>query len=132
MNCIVIIDERTSLPYCIIRSNKPLSDEMLKEYANNWMNEHNNNCSWSNYRYIIMNVNDAPKLKNVHIIQFIDNMNKLKAICRIICSKHFYLITAGKKLNTEQLKSKNTDDYILSGMIQLYWELYWKSIAHKY
>lgn len=59
-------------------------------------------------------------------------MNKLKAICRIIFQKHFYLITADEKLNTEQLKSKNTDDYTLSGMIQLYWSLYWKSIAHKY
>ena len=57
-------------------------------------------------------------------------MNKLKAIYRIIFSKHFYLITADKKLNTEQLKSKNTDDYTLSGMIQLYWSLYWKTIAH--
>lgn len=35
MNCLVIIDERTSLPYCIIKGNKPLSDERLKEYANN-------------------------------------------------------------------------------------------------
>jgi len=59
-------------------------------------------------------------------------MNKLKAICRIICSKHFYLIITNKKLGTEQLKSKNTDDYKMSGMIQYYWELYWKSIAHKY
>lgn len=59
-------------------------------------------------------------------------MNKIKAICRIICSKHFYLITADKKLSTEQLKSKNTDDYTVSGMLQLYWELYWKSVAHKY
>lgn len=59
-------------------------------------------------------------------------MSKLKAIWRIICSKHFYLITANKKLGTEQLKSKNTDDYKMSGMIQYYWELYWKSIAHKY
>ena len=58
-------------------------------------------------------------------------MNKLKAIYRIIISKHFYLITADKKLNCDQIKS-NTDDYTLSGMIQLYWNLYWKSIAHKY
>jgi hypothetical protein len=59
-------------------------------------------------------------------------MNKLKAIWRIICSKHFYLITADKNLSTEQLKSKNTDDYTLCGMIQLYWDLYWKNIPHKY
>lgn len=32
------------------------------------MNEHNDNYSWSNYRYLIMNMNDAPKLKNVYII----------------------------------------------------------------
>lgn len=57
-------------------------------------------------------------------------MNKLKAIYRIIFSKHFYLITADKELNTEQLKSKNTDDYTLSGMIQLYWSLYWKNIVN--
>ena len=25
-----------------------------------------------------------------------------------------------------------TDDYTISGMIQLYWNLYWGSIAHKY
>lgn len=58
-------------------------------------------------------------------------MNKLKAIYRIIISKHFYLITSDKKLNCEQTKS-NTDDYTISEMIQLYWNLYWKSIAHKY
>ena len=58
-------------------------------------------------------------------------MNKLKAIWRIICSKHFYLITTDKELNSEQTKS-NTDDYIISGMIQLYWNLYWKSVTHKY
>lgn len=57
-------------------------------------------------------------------------MNKLKAIYRIIRSRHFYLITADKELNTEQLKSKNTDDYTLSGMIQLYWSLYWKNIVN--
>ena len=59
-------------------------------------------------------------------------MSKIKAIWKIICSKHFYLITSDKKLSTEQLKSKNIDDYTLSGMIQLYWELYWKNIACKY
>ena len=59
------------------------------------------------------------------------NMNKLKAIFRIIFSKHFYLITSDKKLNCEQTKS-NTDDYTISGMIQLYWNLYWESITHKY
>ena len=59
-------------------------------------------------------------------------MNKLKAIYRIIFSKHFYLITADKELNTEQLKSKNTDDYTLSGMIQLYWSLYWKNIVNNF
>lgn len=58
-------------------------------------------------------------------------MNKLKAIWKIICSKHFYLIIADKKLNCEQAKS-NTDDYTISGMIQLYWDLHWESIAHQY
>ena len=57
-------------------------------------------------------------------------MNKLKAIYRIIISKHFYLITTDKKLYCEQTKS-NTDDYTISGMIQLYWESYWKNIANK-
>ena len=57
-------------------------------------------------------------------------MNKLKAIYRIIISKHFYLITADKSLYCEQIKS-NTNDYTISGMIQLYWESYWKSIANK-
>lgn len=68
MNCVVIIDERTSLPYCIIKCRKQLSDERLKEHTKQWMNEHNDNCYWSNYRYIIINGNDAPKLKNVYII----------------------------------------------------------------
>lgn len=57
-------------------------------------------------------------------------MNKLKAIYRIIISKHFYLITADKKLNCKQTKS-NTDNYTISGMIQLYWKSYWESITHK-
>ena len=70
MNCVVIIEERTSIPYCIIKSKRILSDEILKNYAKQWMDEHNENCSWSNYRYIVMNINDAPKLKNVYIIQF--------------------------------------------------------------
>ena len=68
MNCVVIIDERTSLPFCVIKSKRKLSNKRLKEHAEQWMNEHNDNCSWSNYRHIIMNVNDAPKLKNVYII----------------------------------------------------------------
>ena len=58
-------------------------------------------------------------------------MNKLKAIWKIIISKHFYLITADKKLNCVQTKS-NTDDYTISRMIQLYLKSYWESIAHKY
>ena len=57
-------------------------------------------------------------------------MNKLKAIYWIIISKHFYLITADKSLYCEQTKS-NTDNYTISGMIQLYWKLYWESIANK-
>ena len=59
-------------------------------------------------------------------------MNKLKAIWRIICSKHFYLITADDKLDCDEMYTKNTDEYKLSGMIQLYWKSYWESIAHKY
>ena len=58
-------------------------------------------------------------------------IDKLKAIYRIIISKHFYLITADKKLYCEQTKS-NTDDYTISGMIRLYWNLYWKRISNKY
>jgi len=68
MNCVVIIDEQTSLPYCVIKSERILSDEELKNYAKQWINEHNDNCSWSNYRYLIMDMNDAPKIKNVFII----------------------------------------------------------------
>ena len=68
MNCVVIIDEQTSLPHCIIKGRKPLSDEKLKECAKQWMNEHDDSCYWSNYRSVIMNINDAPKLKNVYII----------------------------------------------------------------
>ncbi len=68
MNCVVIIDERTSLPYCIIIGRKTFSDETLKKYTKRWINEHNDNCSWSNYRYLIMDINDAPKIKNVYII----------------------------------------------------------------
>ncbi len=68
-NCAVIIDEGTSLPYCvIIKSKKSLSDEALEEHAKQWINEHNDNCSWSNYRYVIMNINDAPKIKRINII----------------------------------------------------------------
>ena len=68
MNCIVIIDERTSIPHCIIKGSKQLSDQKLREHAKQWINEHNDNCSWSNYRYIIMNIHDASKLKSVHNI----------------------------------------------------------------
>lgn len=68
MNCVVIIDELTSLPYCIIKSKKTLSDETLKEYAKQWIHEHNDNCPWSNYYYHVMNVNDAPKLKNTYYV----------------------------------------------------------------
>lgn len=67
MNCVVIIDEQTSQPYCVIKSKIALSDETLEKYAKQWMNEHNDNCPWSNYRYLIMNMNDAPKIKNVYI-----------------------------------------------------------------
>ena len=68
MNCAVIIDEERSLPYCIIKSKKIVSDGVLKDYAKQWMKEHNDNCPWSLYRCVIKNVNDAPKLKNVYII----------------------------------------------------------------
>lgn len=68
-NCAVIIDEHKSLPYCAIKSEKALSDDALEEYAKQWINEHNDNCSWSNYRYVIMNINDAPKIKRINIIK---------------------------------------------------------------
>lgn len=69
MNCVVIINERTSIPRCIIKSQKILPDETLKDHAKQWMHDHNDNCSWSNYRCVIMNINDAPKLQNVYTIQ---------------------------------------------------------------
>ena len=69
MNCIVIIDESRSLPYCVIKSKKTLSDEVLKKYAKQWIKEHDDNCSWSDYRYVIMNVNDAPKIKHITVIK---------------------------------------------------------------
>ena len=66
-NCIVIIDEQTSQPCCVIKSKKTLSDETLTKYAKQWIGEHNSNCTWSNYRYIIMDTNDAPKIKCIMI-----------------------------------------------------------------
>lgn len=59
-------------------------------------------------------------------------MNKLRAIWRIIRSEHFYLITADKKLTCDNMKSKGSDDYTISGLIQYYWNTYWKRIAHQY
>ena len=59
-------------------------------------------------------------------------MDKIKAIWRIICSKHFYLITADSEMNCKEMHTKNTDEYQISGMIQLYWNFYWKGIATKY
>ncbi len=69
MNCIVILDERTSLPYRVIKSRKAVSDETLREYAKQWIYEHDDNCTCSNYRYIIMNENDAPKNKRITILK---------------------------------------------------------------
>ena len=55
-------------------------------------------------------------------------MNKLKAIWRIICSKHFYLITANHEFQCEDMKSKNTDSYTISSFIHLYWGCFYKGI----
>jgi len=53
--------------------------------------------------------------------------NKLKAIWRIIWSKHFYLITANRELQCEDIKSSSTDEYTISTFIHLYWKLFYKS-----
>jgi len=55
-------------------------------------------------------------------------MDKIKAIYRIICSKHFYLITTDNEMNCKEIHTKNTDEYQISSMIQLYWNFYWKGI----
>ena len=55
-------------------------------------------------------------------------MNKIKAILRIICSKHFYLITANRRLQCEQIKSKNSDNYTIASFINLYWEFFYRTI----
>ena len=68
-NCAVIFDNLRSMPYCVIKSKKIRSNSFLEEYARIWMHEHNDNCPWSNYRCVIMDVNKAPKLKRVEIIE---------------------------------------------------------------
>lgn len=55
-------------------------------------------------------------------------MNKLKAIWRIICSEHFYLITANHGLQCKEMKSKNSDNYTIASFIHLYWEIFYKAI----
>jgi len=55
-------------------------------------------------------------------------MNKLKAIYRIICNKHFYLITANKELFCSETKSNNSDSATISKMIQLKWISFWKGV----
>lgn len=55
-------------------------------------------------------------------------MNKLKAIWKIIKSKHFYLITADKYLLCSETKSEKTDQVTISKMIQLEWTSFWKGI----
>lgn len=53
---------------------------------------------------------------------------KIKAIFRIICSKHFYLITADKNFLCKDLKSENTDQYSISKFLQLYWVGFYKGV----
>lgn len=56
-------------------------------------------------------------------------MKKLKAIWRILYSDHFYLVNANSELQTEELwYTCDKDDYIISAMIHLYWEAFWKGI----
>ena len=67
INCAVIIDEHTSFPYCVIKSKNIVSDETLKGYAKQWITEHSD-CSWSEYRYVIMDIKDAPKIKKTILL----------------------------------------------------------------
>ena len=55
-------------------------------------------------------------------------MNKLKAIWRIICSKHFYLITSDESLTCKDIRSNNTDSYTVSSFIHLYWNAFYKGV----
>jgi len=55
-------------------------------------------------------------------------MSKLKAIWKIIKSKHFYLITADKALLCSETRSEKTDQVIISKMIQLEWVSFWKGV----
>ena len=49
-------------------------------------------------------------------------MNKLKAIWKIIWTKHFYLITADENLNCNETQS-NTNVYTIYMMINKYWKI---------
>ena len=52
-------------------------------------------------------------------------MNNLKAIYRIICSDHFYLITANGGLQIEEIcDTTNKTNYTISAMIHLYWQAF--------
>lgn len=55
-------------------------------------------------------------------------MKKLKAIFRILCSDHFYLITANGGLQTEEIweSCAKDENYTISTMIFLYWNAFWK------
>lgn len=65
--CIIIIDERTSLPIYVIKSKCTIRIDILKDKAKQWISEHND-CSWSCYRYVIIDIKDAPRIKNECII----------------------------------------------------------------
>lgn len=65
--CIVIIDERTSLPVHVIKSKCTVKIDILKDHAKQWISEHNK-CSWSCYYYVVIDIKDAPRIKSKYII----------------------------------------------------------------
>lgn len=64
--CVVIIDERTSLPVYVIKSKRPIKIDVLINRAKQWISEHNE-CSWSCYRYVVVDIKDAPRIKSEYI-----------------------------------------------------------------
>ena len=54
--CAVLIDERTSIPYCVFVSKKYLKEKVLKEKVTNWIRSYiiNNHYIANPFRMVIM------------------------------------------------------------------------------
>ena len=66
--CAMLIEERTSIPYCVLTAKEPLSKKEITEKAIMWVNGYitDNHCIANPFRIVVKSEKSVPKKYVLH------------------------------------------------------------------